>query len=238
MKRRGFAAGVAVLLVMMAAPPEAAAHTVWLEPVGTAGEYRVLFGGHEGKTEGYAAAKVGAVQAWDADGRAVDVRKTELPGAQGVRVSAAGAVLLAASFDNGYWSKGSDGKSRNVPMTELPGAVSGVQALKYHKFIAGWAARVAQPVGQAFEVTPVQARQPRAGEPMAVRVTIGGEPAAGIALAFGEEGRDAVTGPDGIATVKPRPGRNRLWAGQRVAVSDDPKTTQRSVEYSLVFDAR
>lgn len=238
MKQGRFAAGVVGLLAMLAGLPAAVAHMMWLEPAGADGEYRVLFGGHAGRTEPYPAAKVGAIQAWDAKGRVLDVRRQDLPGEQGVRVSAAGAVLLVGSFDNGYWSKGADGKSRNVPMTELPGAVSGVQAIKYHKLIAGWAASVARPVGQPFEVTPVTATAPRAGEPMAVRVTIGGKPAAGIALAFDEEGRDAVSGTDGVATLTPRAGRNRLWAGQRVAITDDPKTTQRSIGYSLVFDAR
>ncbi|MFT3803353.1 MAG: DUF4198 domain-containing protein [Burkholderiaceae bacterium] len=238
MKQRRYVAAAAAMMWAVAGLPEAAAHTMWLEPTGAAGQYRVLFGGHQGKTEPYPVAKVGPVRAWDAGGRALRVDRRDLPDGQGVQVSAAGAVLLAASFDNGYWSKGADGKSRNVPMSQLPGAVSGVQALKYHKFIAGWSANVARPVGQPFEVTPVAESEPRAGEPMAVRVTIAGQPAAGIALAFGEEGRDAVTGPDGVATVTPRAGSNRLWAGQRVAVVGDPKTTERSIEYSLVFDAR
>lgn len=225
-------------MTLLGATAQAGAHTVWLEADSAhAGDYRVMFGGHAGKTESYDAAKLGAIAAQDATGKPVALHRRD--GADGVRLSpAARPALLTVAFDNGYWSKTAKGKSVNRPMTEVPDAVSGVHAVKYHKTIVQWTDAVIRATGQAFELVPLSASAPRAGQPLQLRVLIDGKPAAGIKLAFGEEGSDAVSDGQGVASIVPRPGINRLWAGQRQNVQGDPRLTEISVEYSLVFTAR
>lgn len=47
-----------------------------------------------------------------------------------------------------------------------------------------------------------------------------------------------LTGADGVAAFVPDPGRNRLRSGRRTPVADDPRMTEMSVEYLLLFDER
>lgn len=230
------AAAAAVLLIVAPfATSIARAHTVWLDDAGAPGRFALQFGGHAGKTEPYDAGKLRGVRAYDAAGRTLPVTRQDKDGR--VHFMVDGASLVTVAFDNGYWSRTSDGRSVNRPMTEVTDAVSGVHAVKYHKRILSWSPVVQRPTGQPFELLPMTGTMPLAGRPLRIRVLIDGQPAAGVPLAFGEEGREVVTDADGVASLTPRAGRNRIWAGRREAVIADPATRQRSIEYSLVFDA-
>ena len=234
--------GLAALLVGLAPMPTAHAHTVWLADGDAAGHYRLDFGGHAGRIESYDAAKLGDVQGFDAQGQALTgaagPRVQRPPGPGPVQIEAPGAALLVVDFDNGYWSKGPDGRSLNRPMNEVPGARSGTHAMKFHKRIVKWSAGSTRAVGQPFELRPVSGHPPAAGEAVQFQVLIDGRPAPDVWLAFGEAGREARSDAQGIATLKARPGRNTVWAGRRTPVTGDPATTELSIEYSLVFDAR
>ena len=213
----------------------ALAHNVWLEP-DAGGGYLVQFGGHEGQLETYPADKLKSVQAFDRRGRKIDV--TLEPKADGVRVKPERqAALLAAHFDNGFFSKVEGGQMVNKPMTENPGSTSGVHALKYHKTLIQWGVIAKQPLGQQFEIVALEADTPHAGKPMRVRVLFDGKPIEGIRLSLGEKGAAVTTAADGTATVTPVAGNNQLLAIRRVPVVGDPRTTSRSWEYLLAFPA-
>lgn len=213
----------------------ALAHNVWLE-ADAAGGYLVQFGGHEGKREAFDAAKLQSVQAFDRRGRAIDVTVTPRDGGAYVR-PAKQAALLAASFDNGYFSKVGDGPMVNKPMTENPGATAGVHAVKYHKTIIQWGAIAKKPLGQPFEIVPLTHETPHAGQPLRVQVLLDGKPAEGIRLSMGEKGAPVNTAADGTATVTPAAGTNQLLAIRRTPVTGDPRTTSHSFEYLLAFPA-
>jgi nickel transport protein len=225
----------------LAVTGSAVAHTAWLEPAagGTKGEYRVMFGGHAGKLEPYTPEKVKAVEAWDARGAQLATRREVTPEGVVVRVDGAPA-LVAMHFDNGFHTRPATGPSVPKPMNEVPGAVSGTHAVKYHKTIDEWAAPVRRPLGQPFEVVPLDEAAPRAGQPMRVQVLLEGKPVAGVRLGQGEEPPEgaAVTDAQGIASFVPQAGFNRLWAGKRIKVSGHPQYTELSYEYSLGFEAR
>lgn len=212
----------------------AQAHTAWLEPAGSG--WLLRFGGHEGQTEGYAPDKLKAVAAVDAQGRAVALERSVQ--ADGVRVTAQGAALLTLHFDNGFFSRAEGGRSVNLPMDRNPGATRGTHAVKYGKTVARWGEVVTRPLGQPFEVVPLSAQPPRAGQPLRVRVLIDGRPAAGIEVARGDAGVDGVrTDAAGVASFVPRAGQNRLWSGRRTPVGNDARMTELSVEYVLLFEA-
>ena len=123
-------------------------------------------------------------------------------------------------------------------MNEVPGAISAVRALKNGKTILAWTPLVTRAVGQTFEVTPLDATAPVAGQPMRVRVTLDGKPLAGVRLGHGEEGEAGETDSEGVASFVPVKGVNRLWAGRRWPVADNPQYTQLSHEYLMSFEAR
>lgn len=215
---------------------DAAAHTAWLEP--DAGAYRVLYGGHAGEILSYPAEKLISVTAYDANGAPVAVRREDGANEDGVRIHPQGeAAVLLLHFDNGIWSKPDGGRSINLPMNEVPGATSGVHAVKYHKTIARWGATATRSWGQPFEVVALDAAPPRAGVPLRLRVLIDGRPAAGIKVSSDESGPDNLTDADGVVSVLPQPGFNKIWAGQRTSVAHEPRFTTLSIEYLFAFDA-
>lgn len=225
-----------VISAALIGPASAAlAHTAWLASAGSDGQYRVVFGGHEGKTEPYAASKVGAISAFAADGATLAVERHDTPDGVKLQIGGKAAVLLM-SFDNGIWSKPDGGRSVNKPMNEVPGATSGVHAMKYHKTIAQWTDSATRAWGQPFELVPVEPVQPQAGVPLKLRVLIDGKPAAGIKLATDEDAPGVTTDADGLATIVPGTGFNKVWSGQRSGVQGDPRYTTVSIEYILSFE--
>lgn len=202
------------------------AHTVWLEPVeGANGDYRLLFGGHAGKIESYKPEKLRTLDAVDASGKKLAVTSTVV--ADIVRVHVEGKpAMLAMHFDNGIYSRTASGPSVEKPMNEVPGAVRGSNALKYHKTIVAWAPLVTKPIGQPFEVVPLDSTPPLAGKSVRVKVLANGKPVAGVKLGRGEEGpNDPVTDENGVGSFTPVKGFNRIWAGKSYPVDGNSKYT-------------
>src|SRR5256885_17236347 len=83
--------------------------------------------------------------------RRIDVAVQPVPG--GARATPARkAALLAAHFDNGFFSRVGEGPMVEKPMTENPGATSGVHALKFHKTILEWGPVTREKLGQTLEI--------------------------------------------------------------------------------------
>jgi ABC-2 type transport system permease protein len=151
----------------------ALAHSVWLEANPQGPGHVVRFGGHAGVLEDYPAEKLQQVHAYDRQGAELGVVRHDR--ADGVRLVPEGdAALMTLFFDNGYWSRLDSGRSENRPMDQVPGAVSGVRAVKHHKSILHWNAQASRPLGQAFELVPLADRKPRAGQPLELQVLIDG----------------------------------------------------------------
>lgn len=211
----------------------AQAHNVWLVPDAN-GAYLVQFGGHEGKLEEYSSDKLKAVTAYDRRGRKIDV--STAAAANGVRVKPEREpALLAAEFDNGFFSKTDTGPMVNKPMDQNPGATSGVHARKFHKTVIQWGLIARKELGQAFEIIGTQSKDPQAGQPMKVQVLKDGKPVAGVRLSIGEDGQPVTSAADGTATITPVEGNNQLLAILRLPVKGDAKTTQLSYEYLFAF---
>lgn len=231
--RRSRACQAAILAALIAAAPLAHAHNVWLEP-DAHGAYVVQFGGHEGKLESFPADKLKSVQAYDLRGRKIDVSVQAVPGGAKVTPERQ-AALLAAHFDNGYFSKAGDGPMVNKPMNDHPGATSGVHAVKFHKTFIQWGVISKKEFGQTFEIVAATHLTPNEGEPVQFRVLLDGKPRAGVRVSLGEKGEPVMSDADGLVTVKPKAGMNQLLAVLRMPVSGDPKTTSLSYEYLLAF---
>jgi nickel transport protein len=211
----------------------AQAHNVWLVP-DAEGAYLVQFGGHEGKLEEFNSDKLKAVTAYDRRGRKIDV--TTHAATDGVRVKPEREpAMLAAEFDNGFFSKREGSPMVNKPMDENPGATSGVHAVKFHKTVLQWGLIARKELGQTFEIVGTESKEPQAGQPLKVQVLKDGKPAAGVRLSIGEDGPPVTSAADGTATVTPVEGRNQLLAIIRMPMQGNPKTTQLSYEYLFAF---
>ncbi len=227
-----------IALGLLAVSSATLAHTAWLEAVpGKAGTYRVFFGGHAGKLETLVPANTRTVDAIDAKGRKLKVSRTVDSDGMLVRVAGKPA-MITMHYDNGIHTRTATGPSITKPMNEVPGAVSATNAVKYHKTVVAWGPVVTRPVGQPFEIVPMDATAPRAGEPMRIQVRMDGKPAAGIKVGRGEDNAEAATDASGVATFIPTAGFNKVWAGKRIETTTEPRYTQLSYEYLLGFNAR
>lgn len=229
---RGVALGAIVWAQTLAA---AYAHNVWLEPDSN-GAYIVQFGGHEGKLETFSFDKLKSVHAYDRRGRDVAVQIQPASGGAKV-IPAQQPAMLAAYFENGYFSKTPNGPMINRPMTENPGAVSGVYAVKYHKTIVQWGAVARRELGQEFEIVPQQSETPKAGEPLAMQVLFKGKPISGVRVSLGEDQQVTHSDQGGRVVLRPTAGMNQVLAIRRTDVTGDPRTTSSSYEYLLAFPA-
>lgn len=222
-----------VATLTLAAP--ALAHTIWMVPEGDG--WHVLFGGHAGAIDAYPAAKLRTVTAFAVNGTPLKVMRKVASDGVHLRFSGKPGVILA-HYDNGIHTKRSNGPSVERPMHWVPNAISATRAIKYHKTIAAWSPLAAKPIGQPFEIVPLSVAPPLADTPMRVRVLIGGKPAAGIKIARNEEGADATTNAQGVASFTPARGFNKLWSGKRTPIQGNRAYTEDSIEYSLGFFAR
>lgn len=191
---------LAAAWAMLSAP--ASAHDAWVELSGP--KHAVLFG--HGAGDRYDVKKVRHVAAWGRDGQALAVRTAADGSPVQVETQGGPAALWTLEFDNGFWVR-QEGRSRNVPRTEVPGPVeSSSRALKFGKTVLAWTEHTARPVGQRLEIVPQAHQAPSAGQPLAVLVLYEGRPLAGAKVAVqgpgdGHDGPVATTDAQGRATV-------------------------------------
>ncbi len=231
---RSLRALFSVALAMLS--PMAFAHTVWLEPVADRpGEYRVAFGGHEGKEQAYVVDKLKTVDAYDTAGKLVALQRSDH--ADGVHLQVApGVAMVALYFDNGIHTSVPGQRSVSKPLNEVPGGTRATHAVKHHKTVLLWSDAVTKPIGQPFEALPLEAAKPVAGQPFRFRVLLDGKPAEGVDVGAGENTRLATTDADGVAAFVPQSGLNRIWVGKRIPVTGNPALTELSYEYLFGFE--
>ncbi|MFV0276628.1 MAG: DUF4198 domain-containing protein, partial [Parahaliea sp.] len=225
-----------LLAALVSATNPGFAHTVWLDPVAEkTGEYQLLVGGHAGKLEPLERTKLKSIDTIDASG--VPAGWSWLDSSGGARIQvAANTVMVAIHYDNGIWTRDAMGRSVNTPMNDVPGAEAGTLAVKYHKTVVSWENIVSKPLGQPFEVIPLDSSQPVAGKPLKVQVLLDGKPLSGASVRHVEDDNTSLTDAQGLAEFVPTAGVNKLWAGHRQAVSS-PTHTELSYEYLLGFAA-
>lgn len=209
------------------------AHDAWVDEQGPAHEVRY---GHADKVEPYDAKKVIAVQARDAAG--AEVKASARTGGDGVRIEAPGAALIALDFDNGYWCK-VDGKSRNLPMSEVPGATDGSRSLKFGKTVLAWNAALTRPLGRTLEVVPASAVAPAAGRPLTLVVLFEGKPLAGAKVDTGgtHDGKPLLTDDRGQVTVPVQTGINVVGVRHSLP-HDGPQADKLNMAANLRFTVR
>lgn len=227
-----------LLLASLVLTAPVSAHTVWLVPEkGQTGQWHVLFGGHAGQLNTYPASKLKEVRALAPNGKILPLRRTVADDGVHLKIDGTPSVILA-HYDNGIHTVRSNGPSVEKPMNQVPNAIKATRAIKWHKTIANWAPNATTVYNQPFELIPLSASQPVAGQPMKLRVLINGKPAPGIEISRNEEGNGTYTDAQGIASFTPQKGFNKIWSGKRSPVKGNPAYTEESIEYSLGFFAR
>ena len=171
-------------VALLIAPQLALAHDVWLTLDGDAGSRRVIV--NYGHPDDRPPAFADKVLNLDAIGAAS--RTSLLPGlsateANGHQVAASkafaddGGLLLAARYDNGFWTRLANGDTRNVTRRLVTGAQESLWSGKFAKALSGPGAPFGQILGHDLELVPLS--DPglvRPGDTLKLRVLFHGRP--------------------------------------------------------------
>ncbi len=202
--RFSFVAAAAALSIFVV-QNSASAHAVWFaERHGKT----VLVYGHGGTDEAYDPAKLKLVTARKADGSAIDLKK-EVQVDHVLLTLPENAAIISGFFDNGFWSKGGDGKWVNEPKNKVAGATESGQYLKYITTILRPLGKAPEPQGLALEV--VAQSDPltlKAGDDLVIQVLANGKPVEGAEVTAeyttGDNDPKLKTDQDGKTTIKIR----------------------------------
>lgn len=210
------------------------AHDVWIAPLSDGWALRF---GHADDTGPVDTTRLRQLAALDRRGQALQVQPVADEDATRLQVDGGMPVLLMVQLDNGWWSRVAEGsRPQNVPMNQLPVAVSGVQSLKYGKTVLQWTDVATRPQGHALEIVPLQTTPPRAGAVLQVQVLHEGRPLAGAQLGRGEnDPAPLTTDRAGRASLAVGAGWQTLIARHRVPLSGDPRAQALTMSATLVF---
>jgi uncharacterized GH25 family protein len=151
-------------------------------------------------------------------------------------------AVITGVLDNGYWSKGPDGKWVNKGRDEVPGAGESGRYVKYAVYLRESTRAPLQPLaGQVLQILPLKAALPHhKDESMTVRVLFNGKPVAGAKVTrdyVGDpEAKPLVTGRDGTVTLRVRnDGLNVISAAYDAPPDDPAKATKTGLFATLAF---
>lgn len=155
----------------------AMSHDVWLIPDG--GQNHRLVFGHPGDLAPYDPGRVTSVSTIDAKGNKHKL-ESRIDDNQLVARAPAGTSMIVVTFDNGIWTEGPDEQSVNKPKHAVPGYLSSAHTKNFSKALLGWSEAARKPVGQDFEIVPLDDPfKLKPGEELTVQIFLGGKPLAG-----------------------------------------------------------
>jgi nickel transport protein len=199
-----------MLLPMALIALPAAAHDLWLEKEGGG---HVLQQGH--RTAAHAGAErvpyapdfVKQALCFDERGKS---RPLALVAAYPARIPGDCTVLFVAA-SSGYWTK-TAWETKNAPKTGISGVLKSWRSEDSVKRVNRWSAALARPLTRGLEITTVDDPfRLSVDDKITVRVTLDGQPRAGVPVAYDGATRGA-TGEDGTVVLKIRHGGLQMIA--------------------------
>jgi nickel transport protein len=192
-----------VLTALVVLAPAVHAHDYWFEK---AGEDYLLHRGHRFSQHG-GEEEVPFDPAIVTDARCLrraeaQLRRVEISSSYPPRVRGP-CLALVVSADSGYWSQTLTG-TVNRGKDELRGVLRSWQALESVKRVEGWDERLRRPLSEDLEL--IFTGDPfglSAGDKLRLIAMCGGEPAAGVSVAYDGDLR-GVTGEDGRINLRIR----------------------------------
>ncbi|MBT0962283.1 DUF4198 domain-containing protein [Denitromonas iodatirespirans] len=214
-----------MLVTLALAAGHAGAHGIWFAQRG--GDLALVYGeGAEDLDTAKRATKIRHVAAYDAAGESVATGLAPVGRLLFVDLQQKPAVV-AAVLDNGFWTKGPEGKWFGKTKDAVPGAQESGRYLKYAVHLrAPLKAPLAALPDHALQIVPVAAALPQhKDDDLQLRVQFRGQPVAGaevIADFVGDpDGEPLRTDAHGLVTVKVRnQGLNVIVAKHSTAPDD------------------
>ncbi len=170
---------LAALPLLWLAPAGAAAHGIWLAE--RAGALAIVYGVGP-QDEAYKPEKVTSIVARSGAGEARPA-KIAPQKSHALIEAPKDAALFAVALDNGFWSKGADGKWVNQPKSAVPNAQSSSRSLKFNTHILAATGGAPKPTGAALEILPLaDVFKLKPGDDLTVQVLFEGKPLPNVAL--------------------------------------------------------
>lgn len=223
---------LATLLLSSALPAQA--HDLWLER--EAGTYTLLQGhrhSSHGGAETIAYDPANVREAWCAndDGQ---IRALALGKTQPVRLSGQCSAVLARTV-SGYWTK-TAWETKNQSKTGVSGVLKSWYAEESVKRLEHWLPSLVKPLGNGLELSPQSDPLAlKAGDKLIVLVSDGGQPLAGVPVAYAGETRGA-SGADGKVAIRLRQGGVQLIAASLETPLADGKADTALRTTALQFE--
>lgn len=201
-----YAATASIMSLMLSASVGTAfGHAIWLAE--RHGKFAIVYG-HGGTDEAYDPAKLKSVNARKIDGNAAAATVEPKEDYALVNLDEDAAVVTGF-FDNGFWSKGADGKWVNEPKSKVPGATEAGQYVKYLTAIVKPLGKAPEPQGLALEIVPqADPLALKAGDDLVIQVLAKGKPVEGAEVTgeytTASEQPKLKTDADGKVTLKVR----------------------------------
>lgn len=172
---------VGIVLAGLLAPSAGRAHDFWVE---RAGDGFVIRHGHRGgEVVAIDAAKVQAIRCGDGAMPPKDVLRQASFSPEGVRVSAACAVV-SVFHDDGIWSLTPDGE-RNVARSKVADVVRSWGSRQYSKWVDAKSPGARAVLGDELEIVPVtDLAKARGGDKVTLRVLAAGRPVPNAVVAI------------------------------------------------------
>lgn len=109
---------------------------------------------------------------------------------------------------------------------------------KTGKYVVQWTPQLVQPLGMEFEIVPLSATAPKAGDTITVQVLFEDTPVEDTKVSRSEHGSGEKTDAQGRAPAAWRPGRNFIWSVRRVPAKGDPRHDSLATASNIVFEAK
>ena len=239
MKTFGKLAVVAGVIAAMGIASVAQAHGIWFAQ--RANQLALIYGvGADDLDAVKRLPKVRIVSAYDEDGKEV---KTQLApnGPLLVMNTDLQPAIVAATLDNGVWSKTADGKWHNKGKDEVPEAKVSEHTWKYAVHLRQLNVAVPVLAAHKLQIVPVGKQVPeQMGAPITVRVLYEGKPVKGAKVqpdyVTDPDSEPLKTGADGTVTIKLRnQGLNVLVATFESPPAEPAKTNHDEHLATLSF---
>lgn len=166
-------------LMISAGASAAQAHGVWLAE--RAGELAIVYGVGP-QDEAYRSEKIKTVSARAGNG---DARPAKIIAREKNALIDApkDAAVLTVMMDNGFWTKGEDGKYVNASKSTVPNPQTSSHSIKFNTHVRASTGGALKPSGGALEITPlVNVHILKVGADIPVQVLFEGKPLANVAL--------------------------------------------------------
>jgi cobalt/nickel transport system permease protein len=224
---------VASFLLLLAS--DLSAHEFWIEQKGK--DFTLIYG-HGMHREDFEATKVTEVKAFDAKGKAIDVRREKRDKGLLLTPAVQPAVVLVV-IDNGYWSKTIYGW-KNLPKRQASRVVEAIRSLNYSKALISWSDITQKPLADAkLDILPLKnPLELKAGDRLPLKVLYQGRPLPNVGVEGADHDTVATTDKDGIAQVKISKGYQVITVTHKEPLNDDLDADFFSTTTTLTFEVK